>query len=304
MAKQADHLPVETALVTGAIGNVGSWVVDHLADRGVRVVGVDLDRPAGTRMHARFRDVDLRNQAETWETVHEVDPDVIVHLAALSNPVNTPGTRVFANNVTATYNVLVAAGRAGADVIWSSSQAAYGALFGDALWTPEYLPIDETHPLRPTDPYGTSKACGERIAAMAARRFGIQVTTLRPATIITPERSRARPVEDGVDLREDDTSGDFGSYVDVRDVARLIEAAIRSDHDGHEIVHCVADENYLGEPTAEIVAAICGELPDRCDLEGLQAAYTNEKADRLFDWRPAHAVPEHDLDSLSRPDWL
>ena len=304
MADTDATLGIETALVTGAIGNVGSWVVDHLADRGVRVVGVDLDRPAGSRMYARFRDVDLRNQAETWETLQEVDPDVIIHLAALSDPVNTPGTRVFSNNVTATYNVLVAAGRAGTDVVWTSSQAAYGALFSGGQWTPDYLPIDEVHPLRPTDPYGTSKACGERIAAMAARRYDIAVTTIRPATIITPERSRARPTEDGVDLREDDTSGDFGSYVDVRDVARLIEAVIRTDHDGHEIVHCVADENYLGEPTAEIVDAVCGTLPAECDLDGLEAAYSNAKAERLFDWTPAHEVPEHDLETLERPDWL
>ena len=299
-----DALGIETALVTGATGNVGSWVVDHLADQGVRVTGVDLDRPNGTRMHASFRAVDLRDQAEAWETIYETEPDVIVHLAAISDPIDTPGTRLFTNNVSATYNVMIAAGRAGIDVVWASSQAAYGALFRDGPWMPDYLPIDESHPLRPSDPYGTSKACGERIAAMAARRYGIAVTTMRPATIITPERSRARPVQDGVDLREDDTSGDFGSYVDVRDVARMIEKAIANGHDGHEIVHCVADENYLGESTAEIVEAICGELPDQCDLDGLQAAYSNAKAADVLEWTPAYAVPEHDLEALERPNWL
>lgn len=295
---------VETALVTGAIGNVGSWVVDRLADRGVEVVGVDLDRPGGTRMNATFRAVDLRDQAETWETVHETDPDVIVHLAAISDPLDTPGTRVFDNNVSSTYNVMVAAGRGDVDVVWTSSQAAYGALFAEGPWRPDYLPIDERHDLRPEDPYGTSKACGEEVAEMVVRRYGVSVTTIRPATVFTPEKQRARPPRDGSDLSADETSGGFGSYVDVRDVARMIEAALATDHGGHEVVLCVADENYLGESTAELVETVSGDLPEECALEGKQAAFSNEKAERLLGWTPSYSVPEHDLDDVSRPDWL
>ena len=295
---------VETALVTGATGGVGSWVVDHLADRGVAVVGVDLDLPAGTRVNTDFRDVDLRDAAETWETIHEIAPDAIVHLAAISNPLDVPGTRVFENNVSSTYNVLVAAGRADVDVVWTSSQAAYGALFAVGPWMPDYLPIDEEHDLRPEDPYGLSKVCGEWIAEMVARRYDISVTTVRPATIFTPDRVRARPPRDSSDLHVDESHGEFGAYVDVRDVARLIEAALSADHDGHEIVLCVADENYLGEPTAELVEAICGGLPDVCDLEGRQAAFSNARAERLLGWMPNYSFPTHDLEGVSRPDWL
>lgn len=306
MVQRAQEFPhdVETALVTGATGNVGSWVVDRLADQGVEVVGVDLERPAGTRMNASFRAVDLRDQAETWETVHETDPDVIVHLAALSDPLDTPGTRVFDNNVSSTYNVVVAAGRVDIDVVWTSSQAAYGALFAEGPWQPDYLPMDERHDLRPEDPYGTSKACGEEVAEMAVRRYGISVTTIRPATIFTPEKHRARPPRDTTDLSVDETSGGFGSYVDVRDVARMIEAAFATDHGGHEVVLCVADENYLGERTTELVESISGELPAECALEGKQAAFSNAKAERLLGWAPEYTVPEHDIDDVSRPDWL
>lgn len=306
MAHREPEFPhdVETVLVTGAIGNVGSWVVDRLANQGVAVVGVDLDRPAGSRMNAEFRAVDLRDHADIWETIHETDPDAIVHLAALSNPFDTPGTRLFDNNISSTYNVLVAAGRANVDVVWTSSQAAYGALFANGPWLPDYLPIDEQHDLRPEDPYGTSKACGEQIAEMVVRRYGITVTTIRPATIITPEKNRARPLRDHSDLTADETSGGFGSYVDVRDVARMVEAALAADHDGHEVVLCVADENYLGQPTAELVEAICDDLPEECDLQGKQAALSNAKAERLLGWTPAYSVPEHDLDNIVRPTWL
>lgn len=306
MAQREPEFPhdVETALITGAIGNVGSWVVDRLAEQGVEVVGVDVDRPSGTRMNAEFRAVDLRDQAEAWETVYETDPDVLIHLAAISDPVDTPGTRVFDNNLSSTYNVLVAAGRMDVDVVWTSSQAAYGALFAAGPWTPDYLPIDEAHDLRPEDPYGVSKLCGEQVAAMVARRYGITVTTIRPVTILTPEMRRARPARDISDLSADETGGGFGSYVNVRDVARMIEASIATDHGGHEVILCAADENYLGEPTAELVEAICGALPEKCDLQGKQAAFSNAKAERVLGWTPAYSVPEHNLDELSGPTWL
>jgi nucleoside-diphosphate-sugar epimerase len=296
-----DH-DVETALVTGAIGGVGSWVVDRLADRGVDVVGVDLDRPSGTRANAEFRAVDLTEQGDTWETLHEVGPDAIVHLAAIADPLDNPGTRVFENNVTSTYNVLTAAGRTGTDVVWTSSQAAYGGLLAKSAWTPDYLPIDERHDRRPEDPYGVSKVCSEEIARSVARRYGVSVTTIRPATIFGPDRSRPRPARDGSDLSTDETGGDFGSYVDVRDVARMVEAALASDHAGHEAVLCVADENYLGRPTREIVEAICGDLPEECDLEGRQAALSNAKAAALLDWTPAYNS-QHEAD-VAGPTWL
>ncbi|GAB3667392.1 NAD-dependent epimerase/dehydratase family protein [Halopiger thermotolerans] len=291
-----DH-DVETALVTGATGDVGSWVVDRLADRGTHVVGVDLERPSGVRANADFRAVDLTEQAPTWETICEVDPDAVVHLAAISDPLDNPATRVFENNVTSTYNVLQAAGREGVDVVWSSSQAAYGALFAAGGWQPDALPIDEAHEQRPEDSYGLSKRCGEAIARATARRYDVSVTTIRPATIFTPEKARARPAEDDSDLTTVESGGDFGSYVDVRDVARMVEAALAADRDGHEAFHCVADENYLGRPTAELVEAICGDLPADCTLEGKEAALSNAKAAAMLGWEPTHSWPDSGADA-------
>ena len=294
---------VETVLVTGAIGDVGAWVVDRFADQGVEVVGVDLEAPAGTRENAAFRTVDLRDPDRTAEVVTAADPDVVVHLAAISDPVGVSGATVFENNTRSTYNVLETAGRIGVDVVWTSSQAVYGALFAAGPWIPDYLPVDEAHACRPEDAYGTSKVCGEAVAGMAVRRHGISVTSLRPATIFTPDRQRARPPRDLSDLSADESSGDFGTYLDVRDVGRLIEAAVAADLQGHEVVIGAADENYLGVPTREIVEAICGTVPEACHLEGKEAAFSNAKAEALLGWRPAHAVPEHDPDAVDGPDW-
>lgn len=293
---------VGTAVVTGATGDVGSRVADRLADRGVRVVGIDRDRPSETRSNLTFRAVDLRDAAETWETIHETDPDVVVHCAAIADPLGNPGTRVFDNNTSSTYNTLTAAGRVDAEVVWTSSQAAYGALFASSPWVPEYLPIDEAHPRRPEDPYGVSKVCSEEVAKTVARRYDVPVTTIRPATVRLPDEHRSRPPKEDADLTSDEVRGSFGSFVDVRDVVRMVEAALAADRDGYETYLCVADENYLGPTTTEIVEAMCGRLPEECDLDGQQAALSNAKAREELGWEPIY--PDSGADDLNAVDWL
>lgn len=293
---------IETAVVTGATGGVGSWVIDRLADRGVDVVGVDLDRPSGTRANAEFRAVDLAEQGPTAEVILEADPDAVVHFAAIPHPLDNPGTRVFVNNALSTYNVLVAAGRADAEIVWSSSQAVYGALYAEEAWVPDYLPLDETHEFRPEDPYGTSKVCGEEIAKMVARRYDVPVTSIRPATIYAPGEYKTRPQREGFDLSNGELSGNLWSFVDVRDVARMVEAALAADYEGHEAFLCVADENYLGQPTMELIEAATGDLPAVCDLEGRQSALSNAKAKEVLGWKPTYDWGE--AGDESSPAWL
>lgn len=292
-----------TVLVTGALGDVGSWVVDSLADH-THVVGVDVERPSGTRANADFRTVDLTDQGPTWETVQEVEPAKVVHLAAIADPMENPGTRVFENNAQSTYNVLQAAGQSEIDIVWTSSQAAYGALFAKTEWTPDYLPIDEAHDRRPEDAYGLSKVCSEEVARTVARRHEVSVTTVRPATVFSPDKSRARPHGETTDLSTDARAGDLGSYVDVRDVARLIQDALVDPPDAYEEVLCVADENYLGRPTVEIVESICDGLPDECQLEGRESALSNAKARRLFGWEPRHAWGATESNAVDGPTWV
>jgi len=294
----------ERVLVTGAIGQVGSWVVDHLADHGTEVVGVDIERPSGLRPNVEFRALDLTRQGATWETISAIDPDAVVHLAAIADPQDNPGTDVFENNVESTYHVFEAAGRQGCDVVWTSSQAVYGALFATEPWTPAYLPIDEDHPCTPADPYGLSKQCCEDVAATMARRHDVAVTTIRPATVFSPDKHRARPHGDPTDLSTADRGGDFGAYVDVRDLARAVDSALASDHEGAVTVNVAAEENYLGQPTEEIVAAICGSLPEDCDLAGRESALSNAAARTRLGWRPIHEWGQGDPDDVTGPDWV
>jgi nucleoside-diphosphate-sugar epimerase len=291
-------------LVTGATGGIGSWIVERLADAGHDVIGVDRKRPPGDRENARFYAADLTDQGQAWELIQSEDPDQVVHCASIPVAGTHPGTETFRNNVECTYNALVAAGTVGADVVWTSSESLYGMPFARKPSLPDYLPIDESHPKRPEDPYGTSKLVGEEVAEMVVRRYGIAVTSLRPSWVNYPGRYEVTEVREDFDPETADRSGNFWSYVDVRDVVSLVEAALSADRTGHEAYLAVADDNYLGRPTDETVEAVFGDLPDDCDLDGEQSAFSTAKARERFGWTPDHSWRTAESESIPGPSFL
>lgn len=292
-----------SVVVTGATGGAGRWIVDGLAGAGWNVVGVDLDRPAGARENATFLAADLTDQGQAWEFVQSVDPDAVVHFAAVPAMGIQPGTRTFENNVVSAYNALVAAGTVGARVIWASSESAYGTAFAEEPWLPEYLPLDEAHPLRPEDPYGAPKVVGEEIARMVARRYGIDVASIRPSWINYPGRYETRPVREAFDPERAEPSGNFWSYVDVRDVVSIVERALEADFDGHEAFLAAVRDNYLDQPTVEAIEAAFGDLPERCELEGDRSAMYSRKAADVLGWEPTHSWRTAETEDAPGPEF-
>jgi nucleoside-diphosphate-sugar epimerase len=291
-------------LVTGATGGIGSWVLDRLADAGHDVVGVDLERPPGDRENARFYAADLTDHGQAREVIQTEDPDEVVHCASIPVAGTHPGTEIFTNNVECTYNVFIAAGTVGADVVWTSSESLYGMPFAREPRLPDRLPIEEATPKRPEDPYGTSKLVGEELAEMVVRRYDLAVTSLRPSWVNYPGRYELTAVREGFDPETADRSGNFWSYVDVRDVVSLVEAALTTDETGHEAYLAVADENYLGRPTAETIEAVFGDLPDDCDLSGEQSAFSTKKAREVFGWTPDHSWRTAEAEDVAGPSFL
>jgi nucleoside-diphosphate-sugar epimerase len=285
----------ETVLVAGGLGLVGRWVTDRLADR-YRVVCVDRVHPSGSLPDgATARRADLTDQGAAWEAILDVDPDAVVHLAVSDE--NEVGT--YARDAALNFNVLWGAGRADARVVWTSSETVYGTHWADR-WTPDYLPVDEDHPTAPWNEYETAKVAGEGVADAVANRFGVQVATVRPSWVQEPG---AYQCAYGSGLGEDPSpSGNLWSYVDVRDLAALIEAALETDFGGHERFNAFAAENYLGVDTADAVEAAWGSLPEECDLSGEESGFSTERARDLLGWEPAHdwrSAAEADVDGPS-----
>ncbi|ELZ37874.1 NAD-dependent epimerase/dehydratase [Halorubrum saccharovorum DSM 1137] len=298
-----------TILVTGSCGGVGSWTVDHFADAGHEVVGVDVRTPPGTRENADFKAADLTDYGETKQLIEAADPDAVVHLAAIPDPESHAGSRVFENNVVSTYNVLDAAGGAGARIAWASSESLYGTVFSEEEWLPDAFPVDEETPTEPEDPYGLSKVVGEEIGARVARRYDVSVVSLRASWVTYPGADDTRTAREGFDPATAELSGNCWSYVDVRDLIAAIEAAVAPDApeppiDGHEAVLVVAAENFLGRDTAPTIEAVHGDLPADCDIEGDESVFDCSKAKRLLGWEPTHSWREAEDADAAGPAFL
>ncbi len=289
---------METVLVTGGRGRSGRWIVDRLAGE-YDVVCVDLDQPGfevPQRDHVDFRACDLTDRGETFELLAEVAPDAVVHWAAIPAPERHAGGRVFETNALATYNVLVGAGRHDARVVWASSESAYGFPFAREPSLPDSLPLTEAHPLRPEDPYGTSKVVGEEVAKMVTRRYDVPVVSARSSWIQYPGEYNCRPVENLAD-----GAGNFWSYVDVRDVADFVAAALDQRQPGHDAVHVAAADTYLDRPTLDAVREVFGDVPADADVEGRESALSTATAERRFGWTAAHTWQEAADETVDPP---
>jgi UDP-glucose 4-epimerase len=215
----------------------------------------------------------------------------VVHWAAIPVAGRHPGVDLYRNNTLATHAVLTAAGRVGADVVQASSDGAYGFFFAEETPVPDELPVTEAHALRPEDDYGLSKVVAEEVGKTVARRDGVSVASLRPSWIQTPGEYPCRDPDYVEDLSAG--AGNYWSYVDARDVADLVAAAVAGVTggavEGHEAYNCVGPDNALGRPLRDLMREHYGRLPADCDVEGDAAAYATAKAADHLGWTPTRS---------------
>jgi UDP-glucose 4-epimerase len=179
-------------LVTGGAGFIGSRLVRSLTASGASVCVLDnlhrgtLDALAGTG--ADFIEGDIRDSAVVRRASSGVE--IVYHLAAQSNVMGAlkDCEYAFTTNATGTYNVLKAANDAGARrLIYTSSREVYGDV--------DRLPVPETAPINPKNPYGISKACGELACRLFNGGTSPDTVVLRLANVYGPgDRDRVIPL--------------------------------------------------------------------------------------------------------------
>jgi nucleoside-diphosphate-sugar epimerase len=131
--------------VTGGLGRLGRYVVRELAAHSVRVL--DIGSPSQCDV------VDLRDLNALQSALRGVE--VVVHLGGIDRSVATDDAATMQVNAMGTWKLFEASFRVGVRrVIHTSSSSVLGLDHSNPIMPPCYLPIDEAHPLRPTDAYG------------------------------------------------------------------------------------------------------------------------------------------------------
>lgn len=162
-------------LVTGGAGYIGSHCVKRLQDAGYETVTFD-NLSEGHRAATRgtFVEGDLASLDDIRGVFAKHSIEGVLHFAAhcyVGESVENP-EKYFRNNVANTLNLLQATREAGiGQFIFSSTAATYGV--------PESVPITETHPQAPINPYGQSKLMVEQMLAAYAHAYGLRYVIFR-----------------------------------------------------------------------------------------------------------------------------
>lgn len=176
-------------LITGGLGFIGSNLAHRLVRAGAHVTIYDacLDPYGwnwfnldGIRDDVEVVLADIRDEVKLKE--HVRGKEMIFHLAAqvgrevsMTNPeldtdINCNGTIKLCKILAELHN--------GAKVVYAGSRGQIGE--------PVYLPVDETHPTKPTDVYGINKLAAEKYLLLYGRIYGFPVVSLRLNNVYGP----------------------------------------------------------------------------------------------------------------------
>jgi len=149
-------------LVTGGAGYVGSHVVKLLGERGHPV------------LYGELVEADLGEEGKLEEVFQAFRPEAVMHFAAsvvVPESVREP-LKYYRNNVENAFKLIGVCLRFGVKAfVFSSSAAVYGV--------PEEVPVKEEAPLRPINPYGSSKVMVEQALEDCSRAYGLRYVSLR-----------------------------------------------------------------------------------------------------------------------------
>lgn len=163
-------------LVTGGAGYVGSHFCKALAALGGQPVTYD-SLVHGHEWAVKWGPLekgDLNDMDHLRQVIRQYRPETVIHFAAyttVAESVSNPSL-YYHNNVSGTLALLEAMKEEGVGtIVFSSTCAIYGE--------PETIPIPESHPMRPNNPYGVSKMIIEQMLLDFGVAYGLRSASLR-----------------------------------------------------------------------------------------------------------------------------
>lgn len=241
------------ALLTGRSGFTGAYVAAALEAEGYEVVGLN-DVEVG---RDKSMPVNLLDRQRLAEAVTEIQPRVVVHLAAISFVAHGDAEEIYRVNMLGTRNLLESLEQTATPpelVVLASSANIYG--------NAEVEPITEDTAPAPANDYAVSKLAMEHIARLWTEKLPIVVTRpfnytgvgQSPNFLIPKIVEHFRRREKVIELGNTQVDRDFG---DVRDVAAAYAAIIRSGRRGEALNICTGTGHSLRD-VLDLMADIAG----------------------------------------------
>ena len=163
--------------VTGGAGYIGSICAELMLNEGHAITIFDNlseGHRAAADSRAQFVEGDLQDRPSIESALLKAHPDAVMHFAAnalVGESMQNP-SKYFRNNIANGLNLLDAMVASGVRrFVFSSTCAIFGP--------PERVPIDETMPMRPINPYGESKLAFEKILRWYDQVHGLRFVSLR-----------------------------------------------------------------------------------------------------------------------------
>lgn len=303
---------METILVTGSDGFIGSHLTEELVKQGYRVKAFVLYNSFNSNgwLDTLPRDImdnveifqgDIRDPHGVKKAVERTD--AIFHLAALiAIPFSYHSPDAYVDtNIKGTLNVLQAARENGNErVLVTSTSEVYG--------TAQYVPIDEKHPYQGQSPYSATKIGADRLAESFYRSFELPVTIVRPFNTFGPRQS-ARAVIPTIIMqliagRQEIKLGSLTPTRDfnyVKDTVNGFVSIYKAEKTiGQEINIATQQEISIGALAEELIRQINPNAQIVCEEQRLRPAKSevnrllgsNAKIKELTDWKPAYSFEQ------------
>jgi UDP-glucose 4-epimerase len=312
-------------LVTGGAGYIGSVTVELLRAKGEKVVVLDnLSRGHRSAVDdaVPFYEGDIGDSALVGKIAREHNIEACIHFAAFAYVGESVGepARYFENNVAQGIKMLDALMSENVRrVVFSSTCATYGE--------PQFVPIDETHPQSPTNPYGWTKFFMERILQSYDQAYNLRFVALRyfnaagagetrgeqhePETHLIPNVLSAAqgklpfvsvfgddyPTPDGTCIRD---------YIHVSDLADAHIRALEYLRGGgnSDFINLGNGQGYSVKEVIETARRITGKsietrVEPRRDGDPSRLIADTKKASETLGWQPAHP----DLETIIQSAW-
>lgn len=302
--------------ITGGAGFIGTFLSKNLVENGHDVVVFDsfvrylppkqdhydyikkrldwLDR-----QNIRIVRGDTRNKSEVFRAIDEVQPDLVVHLAALpiADICNEHSEEAVSTILGGTVNVLESI----RDVptvkrfVYASSSMVYGDL--------EYRPADEAHPKDPKGVYGGTKLAGETITRSFSNQYDIEHVIVRPSAVYGPTDANRRVTQifienalQGNELELHNGGKQKLDFTFVKDTAKGFALAALTDNAANETFNITRGEGRSIKELASVVGGYFDDIKiierETSDWRPERGAFDISKAGRMLGYEPEYSLED------------